>query len=386
MVDERAYDVVLFGASGFTGSLTAEYLAKHAHSSTRWALAGRDRRKLEALCERLGIDVPLLHADVTDAASLQALVQSTRVVASTVGPYVRYGEPLVAAAARAGTSYADITGEPEFVDAMYLRHHAAAQQSGARMVHCCGFDSIPHDLGAHFTVAQLPEGQALSVKGYVSVRGRPSGGTLHSAIGILSASRRSIRLAAQRRRSEPVPQGRRVRGGVTIPHHERGLGWALPLTTIDPQIVLRSAKALERYGPDFSYAHHFVAPLPLAVGAGIGAGTFFALAQIPPTRRALLSMLAPGEGPSAERRARSWFKVSFVGEGGGQRVLTQVSGGDPGYTETSKMLAESALCLAHDDLPDNAGQLTPAVAMGEALRARLVHEGITFSVLDSSVA
>lgn len=156
---ERPYDVVLLGATGFTGALTAEVLARRAgEKSTRWALAGRNRDKLAALAQRLGVDVPLLHADVERPQTLVELAESTRVVASTVGPYIRYGEPLVAACAAAGTDYADLTGEPEFVDLMYVRHHATAAASGARLVHCCGFDSIPHDLGALFTVQQLPEG------------------------------------------------------------------------------------------------------------------------------------------------------------------------------------------------------------------------------------
>src|SRR5690349_24873976 len=142
---EREHDIVLFGATGFTGALTAEYLAGHA-DGLRWALAGRNRAKLEALSERLGIDVPLLHADVGDEASLRTVAESARLVITTVGPYIAYGEPLVAACAAAGTDYVDLTGEPEFVDRMYVRHHAEAEKSGARIVPACGFDSIPPDL------------------------------------------------------------------------------------------------------------------------------------------------------------------------------------------------------------------------------------------------
>src|SRR3954451_4274563 len=161
------HDVVVFGATGYTGALTAEYLAANAPDTTRWALAGRNRGKLEALRERLGADVPLLHADVTDPDSLRAVAEATRVVITTVGPYVTYGEPLVAACAAAGTDYCDLTGEPEFVDRMYVAHHAQAVQTGARLVHACGFDSIPHDLGAQFTVQQLPEGVPLELRGFV---------------------------------------------------------------------------------------------------------------------------------------------------------------------------------------------------------------------------
>jgi short subunit dehydrogenase-like uncharacterized protein len=159
----------------------------------------------------------------------------------------------------------------------------------------------------------------------------------------------------------------------------------LPLPTIDPQVVRRSAKALDRYGPDFSYGHYVaIKRLPAAVGLVGGVAGLFALSQLPPTRNLLLGRLQPGEGPTPEQRAKGWFKVRFVGEGGGRRVVTEVAGGDPGYGETSKMLAESALCLAHDDLPTTAGEVTTAVAMGDALTERLRRAGITFTVLESS--
>ena len=162
-------------------------------------------------------------------------------------------------------------------------------------------------------------------------------------------------------------------------------GWAVPLPTIDGPVVLRSAAALDRYGPDFTYGHNLLAKHLTTVGAlGAGVGTGFALAQLPPTRKLLLKMKAPGEGPSEAKREQSWFKVIFVGEGGGKRVVTEVKGGDPGYSETSKMLAESGLCLAFDDLPERSGQVTTAVAMGDALLERLQKAGISFEVVETS--
>jgi short subunit dehydrogenase-like uncharacterized protein len=378
---EREHDIVLFGATGFTGALTAQYLAEHGGDGVRWALAGRNRAKLEALSERLGIEVPLLHADVNDDASLRSIAEAGRVVITTVGPYVTYGEPLVAACAAAGTDYVDLTGEPEFVDRMYVRHHAEAERSGARIVHACGFDSIPHDLGVLFTVEQLPEGVPLEVRGFVRAGGKPSGGTFHSAMTAFTRVRQTQQAHKERRQAEGRDNGRRVRLAAK-PHRELGY-WAVPLPTIDPQVVARSARALERYGPDFTYGHYAgVKKLPVALGGVAGVASLFAAAQVPPVRKALLGRLGPGDGPSDEERAKSWFKVRFVGEGGGKRVVTMVAGGDPGYTETSKMLAESALCLAQDDLPEAGGQLTPAVAMGDALIARLQRAGITFEVVE----
>jgi short subunit dehydrogenase-like uncharacterized protein len=385
---DRPYDLVLFGATGFTGALTAEYLAANAPQRCRWALAGRDRAKLEALRGRLVAinpaldELPLLHADVTDATSLRAVAESARVLITTVGPYVHYGEPLVAACAEAGTDYVDLTGEPEFVDRMFLNHHRRAVETGARIVHACGFDSIPHDLGVYFTVLQLPEGVPLTVEGYVRAMGTFSGGTFHSAVTAASRARQSVEVSRARRRADPPPSGRRVRTPLGVPGRVGDL-WAVPLPTLDPQVVGRSAAALARYGPDFTY-RHFAAVKRLATIAGAGAGlaALGVLAQIPPARRWLLSRRMPGDGPSAERRATSWFTVRFVGRGGGRRVVTEVAGGDPGYTETAKMLAESALCLAFDDLPATSGQVTTAVAMGEALIDRLRAADIVFQVLD----
>ncbi|GAB2849227.1 saccharopine dehydrogenase NADP-binding domain-containing protein [Streptomyces deserti] len=381
---DRPYDIVLFGATGFVGTLTAEYLAAHAPEGLRWAIAGRSTRKLERLRERLpgGAEVGVLRADVSDPASLRELAEQARVVATTVGPYVTYGEELVAACADTGTDYLDLTGEPEFVDLVYVRHDARARETGARLVHACGFDSIPHDLGVYFTVQQLPEGVPLTVDGFVTADGMFSGGTFASALNQFARHRQMRAAARDRRRHEPRLVGRRAATPTGAPRFAKEVGaWALPLPTIDPQIVRRSAQALERYGPDFHYRNYAaVRHLPVAVGGVAAVGTLVAAAQLPPARRWLSGRIKPGEGPSPEKRAKSWFSLRFVGEGGGRRVCTEVAGGDPGYDETAKMFAESALSLALDDLPPTAGQVTTAVAMGDALIGRLRAAGIRFRV------
>ncbi|MER6595425.1 saccharopine dehydrogenase NADP-binding domain-containing protein [Micromonospora purpureochromogenes] len=391
MPDDRPYDLVLFGATGFTGGLTAEYLARHAPAGLRWALAGRNPAKLAAVRDRLAdidaalAELPLLTADVTDAASLRAVAESARVVASTVGPFVHHGEPLVAACAAAGTDYLDITGEPEFVDRMYVRHHAEAVRTGARLVHACGFDSIPHDLGVWYTVKQLSSDAPITVDGFVRAGARFSAGTYHSALTAFSRTGETSRAAKERKAVEPRPEGRRVRAVPGRVGRSKEIGtWAVPLPTIDPQVVRRSAAARPEYGPDFRYRHFAaVKRLPTVLVSGVGFAGLIGLVKLPPTRRWLLGRLASGQGPTAEQRAKSWFRVRFLGSGGGRRVLTEVSGGDPGYDETAKMLAESALCLACDDLPATAGQVTPVTAMGDALLDRLVKAGITFRVLDA---
>ncbi len=387
------HDLVLFGATGFTGGLVAEHLARRANadggSPTRWAIAGRNLTSLAATRERLtAIDpalaeLPLLQADAGDPASLTQLAQSTRVLATTVGPYIHYGEGLVAACAAAGTDYVDLTGEPEFVDTMWVRHHEQAERSGARIVHSCGFDSIPHDLGTLFTVDRLPEGEPLAVEEFVQVGATFSGGTYHSLIHGLSRARPTIAASTQRRRLEQRPTGRRA-GAIRTPLRPNpvGQGWALTAPTIDVDTVLRSARALDRYGPDFRYGLSFVTRRVTGAAAIAGGlGVLAVLAQVPPVRSALLRLKDPGDGPDAARRERSWFTARFTGRVGAEsepRVVCEVRGGDPGYGETSKMLAESALCLAHDELPETRGMVTPAVAMGQALIDRLSQVGMVF--------
>ncbi|MGW1721602.1 saccharopine dehydrogenase family protein [Streptomyces sp. NPDC002306] len=381
---DRPYDIVLFGATGFVGTLTAAYLAAHAPEGLRWAIAGRSERRLEELRDRLpgGTKVGLLRADVSDPASLRALAGQARVVATTVGPYITYGEELVAACADTGADYLDLTGEPEFVDLVYVRHDARARETGARLVHACGFDSVPHDLGALFTVRQLPEGVPLTVDGFVTADATFSGGTFASALNQFARGPQMVAAARDRARHEPRLVGRRTTAPVGAPRFAGEVGsWAVPLPTIDPQIVRRSAKALECYGPDFRYRHYAaVRRLPVVLGGVAAVGALAVAAQLPPARRWLSGRLKPGDGPSQEKRAKSWFSVRFVGEGGGRRVFTEVSGGDPGYDETAKMFAESALALAFDDLPPTAGQVTTAVAMGDALTHRLRRAGIVFRV------
>jgi short subunit dehydrogenase-like uncharacterized protein len=395
----RDYDIVLFGATGFVGELTAGYLAEHAPEDARIALAGRNIGKLETVAGRLRRPAwGRLVADSADEAALKDLAESARVVISTVGPYLKYGESLVAACAAAGTDYVDLTGEAEFVDLMYLRYHEAAKQSGARIVHSCGFDSIPYDLGALFTVSQLPDGVPIALRGFGGASGSISGGTFHSAVGAMGRLKESGRVARQRRSVERnaddgrLAEGRTVRGIPGRPHNEPLVkGWVVPVPTVDPQHVLRSARLNPAYGPDFSYSHFIVTrKLRTTIGLGAGVGAVITLAQLQATRNLLLRLKAPGSGPTAERRAKSFFRVRMVADYGSagpqKRLITEVRGGDPGYGETAKMLAESALALVYDDnLPAvGGGQWTPALALGQPLIDRLVRAGIEFKVVEQA--
>ena len=389
--DARNFDVVIFGATGFTGQLVAEYFARNVPlTEVRWAIAGRNLQKLvtvrekltaiEPACERLA----LLSADTSSDESLMTLAKDTRVVLTTVGPYAEYGEPLVRACVEAGTHYCDITGEPSFVSDMRAKYHQQAVDAGVRIVNCCGFDSIPADAGALFTVMQLQGSAPKRVRAFVSAHGQYSGGTWHSAIKAMAEMRSAKPATSGGAGERPRSNGPRwKRPGV---HQEKAVkGWGLPMPVIDPSIVKRSSRTHPAYGDGFGYGQYLrVSSLKKAVGLMAGVAGVFAGAQFKPTREWLLSKLQPGEGPDEATRNKSSFRVTFVGEAGGERVITAVSGGDAGYTETSKMLSECGLMLIRDEasIPESSGVITPVEAFGETLIQRLNSRGINFEVVN----
>jgi short subunit dehydrogenase-like uncharacterized protein len=422
-LDARPFDVVLFGATGFTGKLVAEYLAEHAvDNGVRWAIAGRSRDKLEAVRRELAArdealsDLPILVADSHDVPTLERLVPEARVVCTTVGPYSKHGLPLARACAQAGTSYCDITGEPHFVRAVIDDCHAIAQDTRARLVCCAGYDSIPSDLGA-FTAwdhAQRTLGEGLAwCKVFTGhTRGSASGGTVASILAVMEAAKtsrevRSRLLDPHGLDPEPGKGGRDPfeddQVGVRF---DKDIGrWTAPfvMASINARIVRRShallraepnGEAPDGYGKHFRYneAMSFQrGPRGLAtaslVTAGLG-GVFAALAFEP--ARALLEraiLPAPGEGPSRERIANGFFEMHVVAKTeSSKRIRGRVAGtSDPGYGETAKMLAETAMCLAKDGarLRDRFGVLTPAFAMGTRLVERLRDAGMTFEMHDA---
>ena len=382
--ESRTFDIVLLGATGFTGGLIADYLATHAPSAVTMAVAGRSPAKLDEVIARSGGRFDSITVDATDPVGLRAMTGRCRVLITTVGPYILHGDPVVAACADTGTDYLDLTGEPEFADLTYLKHHQRATATGARLIHACGFDSMPHDLGVQFTVDHLPEGVPLIVRGYLKMQGTFSGGTAASALEIMSRMRQGRTTHDIRLEVAPEPEGRKVTVVTGKIGRDASTGWwVVPMPTIDPLIVAESARQLPRYGPDFTYSHFMATDGAVATATILGGiGALFTAAQIPQARRALARLRPSGSGPTPEQRDKAWFRVRLVGEGGGRTVTTEVSGGDPGYSETSKMISEAALCLAIDALPETAGQVTTASAMGPALRSRLLAAGINFTVLD----
>ncbi len=381
----RDLDIVVFGATGFTGRLVVEYLARAA-PGLRLGVAGRDRGRLDEVREharaRGALHVDALVADVGDEASLDAMAGRTRVILTTVGPYAKYGEPVVRAAIKGGADYLDLTGEPDFARLVLDRYGRAAEEAGVRVVCSCGFESVPHDMGVYFVMRELAPAGPAHVEGFIQSSGQFSGGTWHSAVHVFSEMR-------QREGRPPAPDaspgGRVARAARPRPRFEPEVsGWAVPFPSIDPQVVVRSARALDLYGPSFTYALFVrIRTLPRVVAAGAAVLAVVALAQLRTTRDLLLRWKPPGEGPSEAVRQRSYFRITIVAEADGKRIVARVSGGDPGYGETAKMISECALALVQDRarLPGPCGVLTPAVAFGPVLLERLIAAGIRFEVV-----
>lgn len=396
---DREHDLVLLGATGFVGALTAEHVARTAPPGTRVALAGRDAGRLAAARARLPGDAAgwaLVVVDVADGPALRRVAGSTRALVTTVGPYARHGLPVVEACAAAGTHYADLAGELAFVRAAIDATDARARATGARLVHACGYDSVPSDLGVHLlhrAADDAGDGGLTDVRALVAARGGVSGGTVASLLGEVDAVRSDPRARRLHRDPYALSPDRAAEPHVgqprlMTPPHRTAHRWAAPsvMAPFDAHVVRRSnALTGWAYGRGLRYAEHLDAgrgaagllrAAALTAATGLGA----AAVALPPTR-ALVDRTLPaaGEGPDAATRRAGWFRHRFLAAtASGRRYAARVSGpGDPGYAATAVMLGEAALALALDDaaLPDRAGSLTPATALGDALVDRLRARG-----------
>jgi len=403
----RELDIVVFGATGFVGKLTAEYLAQHAPEGVSVGLAGRSEEKLGRVRSELGdraADWPLITADSSDLASVKALAERCRVVATTVGPYAKYGLPLVEACADAGTDYVDLTGEVLFIRESIDRFHERAQASGARIVHSCGFDSIPSDLGVFLLheAAKADGAGELEDTTFVvrGMKGGPSGGTIDSIRGMIDdfkADSAKRKLAGDPYALSPDRAAEPQLGDesdVQLPVHDDELDeWLGPfvMAAINTRNVRRS-NALQ----DWAYGRRFRYRETMGMGSGFagrakgtalagGVGALVGGLGFGPTRAVLDRVLPkPGEGPSAEARAKGFFKIDIHARTAtGARYVCHVAAqGDPGYAATAVMLGEAAVCLAVDRerLPDRSGVLTPAAALDGVLVDRLRAAGQTYDV------
>lgn len=403
----REHDLVVFGATGFVGKLTAAYLAEAVDADTSIALAGRSREKLERTQAELGAavaDWPLIEADSSDRASLDAMAASAKVVVTTVGPYLKYGLPLVEACAAAGTHYVDLTGETLFMRRSIDAADAIASENGARIVHTCGFDSIPSDIGVlllHEYASEHELGDlgktTLVVK---KIRGGASGGTIDSMRASIDEAK-SDKVARKTmldpyalspdRGAEPDNGNERDPNGVI---HDPELGGYLApfvMGTVNTRVVRRSNALLDHaYGRGLKYRELVLtgkAPLGPLKAAGMAGGIAMLVGglALPPTRKLLDRVLPdPGEGPDEKSRERGFFKIEIHSDtsSGAHLVCTISAPGDPGYKATAVMLGEAGLALANDDaqLPDRAGVLTPATAIGSRLAERLRAAGHSYEV------
>jgi short subunit dehydrogenase-like uncharacterized protein len=386
MTDTREFDVIVYGATGYTGRLVAEYLAKNYSGDLRWAMAGRSEEKLAAVRDEIGApaDTPLVVADAADADSVAAMVARTKCVATTVGPYQLYGEPLLAACAAAGTDYVDLCGEPAWMRQMIDRYDDQAKASGARIVFSCGFDSIPFDLGVWFAQQAAEETFGASskrIKGRVrAMQGTFSGGTAASLKATMAAAAKDpevIKLLMNPYSLAPGFAGVEQPAGNAVDFEADLDSWVAPfiMAAINTRNVHRTNFLLgHAYGEDFVYDEMVL------TGPGDG-GEAAANAVAGDTSLGGEGGPKPGEGPSKEEREAGFYDVLFIAEGeDGGRIMVGVTGDkDPGYGSTCKMIAESAICLVRD-VPDALGGiLTPGAVMAAPLIERLTaNAGLTF--------
>jgi short subunit dehydrogenase-like uncharacterized protein len=401
----RPYDVVLYGATGFVGQQTVQYFVQNvAENQVRWAITGRSRQKLEALKASLEVEVDILVADSQDRAAIDAIVSQTRVILSTAGPFARYGNALVDACVRFKTHYVDITGETPWVKDLCDRHHAQAASDGTRIIPCCGFDSVPSDLGTYEIVRYVQQQLGVScqsVKAYFQMMGGFNGGTLASGLNLYDSGQmdrlnNSFLLdplgehsAAEIARNQDPQQ----------PTYDADLGtWVGPffMGPVNTRIVRRSCALFEQwqqpYGPNFTYQEYLKFNPPLAWLQATGANAIAALMgkmmQQAFSRNLLQPLLPkPGSGPSEQTMNEGWFRCELLAmTSDGRKVKGLICDrGDPGNRATVKFLCESALGLAlnTEELPGGAqrgGVLTPATGLGDVLTKRLRQAGVTIEI------
>lgn len=411
-VEERPYAVVLYGATSFVGKITAHYLttflsnAKDKNgTNVTWAIAGRDEDKLNKLQSELASKVDIVIANSEDAASLDKMTKQTQVIISTVGPYLKYGEPLIKSCAENGTDYVDLTGEAIFIKDMMDKYQDTAKQSGARIVNSCGFDSIPSDLGVYFTQTKAEEklGEACDVihMRVKAAKGGLSGGTIASMATIFEevgqdpSRRKQVANPYLLNDDKEAPSVRQT--NISKPEYDSNHNrWVAPfvMASINTRIVHRTNQLLDyEYGRDFKYDEAMwmkdgVKGKLSSYAMSAGLFGFATAMMIKPSREFLSKHVLPksGSGPSKDEQENGYFDIRFFAQTATKETInTKVTGDkDPGYGSTSQMLAQSALCLAQDISKEDIGGgfWTPASAMGDKLLARLEeHAGISFEVV-----
>ncbi|KXK40910.1 MAG: saccharopine dehydrogenase NADP-binding domain-containing protein [Saprospiraceae bacterium] len=376
---KRKYDIILFGATGFTGSLVAQYLDEHIDKEgLSWAIAGRNREKLEAIRQTLHTNPELMLAESNNKPSLDKMTSSCTILMNTAGPFNRNGKSVVESCLQNRTHYLDITGEPSFVSETYNTFFDVALQNQVCIVNCCGFDSIPADISAYLTASHLPVEEPKLLQLFIRTNAGISGGTITTAIQALhmESQKTSHKTHLPKHPDAPRPK-------LYLHYNKEMNGWAIPIPVVDHHIVRRSAMRMpEIYGYAFGFGEYFLrSNFYKAFKMIITAMSVMSLVRFKPIRDRLYKKFPPGTGPDAERRATSRFEVTCIGRSKTKEARTIISGMDPGYDETAKMFSQAAFSMMNMLLGSNPkyGVLTPAEAFGDILVRRLQKEGISIT-------
>jgi len=371
-VNNKKYDLVVYGASGFTGQLICEYLSTHKDAlDLNWAIAGRNAEKLETISEQFSKEekkIDILYGDSFDKPSLDNITSQSKLIITTVGPYDIYGEKLVASCIDNQTYYLDLTGEPHFVHKIKEKYAQKAYDSNVAVIHSCGFESIPPDIAVYSAINLLNEPNA-DVSYFFESNGDISGGTWASFINSLSS---------------PSPIGSKQSKSKSrkkkLFFHKEFKRWALFFPVIDKYIVQKTAKNFSQYGEDFSFSEYMLfKSWKKRTFIMIGIFIVSIISKSKVIKKWLLSLKPSGSGPTKNQRAKNWFIAKVIAKGQKGSVMTTIKGGDPGYGDTSKFISEMALCLLtqEDQLLENKGILTPVECTGDLLLDRLKGAGIS---------
>ena len=391
---EKKYEIIVYGATGFTGQICCKYLRDN-YSDLVWAIAGRNGDKLEQVKSDFSLNCDVVVADGGDIDSLRSLAIQTKVVLSTAGPFARYGSLLVQACVENGAHYTDITGENHWVRGLIDKHHAEAASKGIRIIPSCGYDSIPSDIGAFFTISQFDK-PVSRVDVYHQAQGGASGGTIETIFtmdGLTKEMRDPFVLNPEETVSEE--QRQKSKDGFIIEQVEGIEGWSGigMMAVANTRVVRRSAALMEQnqksYGTNFTFGEHgLFSTKGMARLASYGSILAFIVIATPLKRLVRRFLLKPGQGPSQETQDQGWFRATFVAysEDNERKICSMFGSGDPGYKSTGKMVCESALALARsDNLPggnEYGGVLTSAVGLGNVLIDRLKSAEIEFKVIN----
>ena len=390
---DKKYEIIVYGATGFTGQICCKYLRDN-YTDLVWAMAGRNGDKLEEIKSNLNLDCDVVVADGADIEALRSLASQTKVVLSTAGPFARYGSLLVQACVESGTHYTDITGENHWVRGLIDKHHSEAASKGVRIIPSCGYDSIPSDLGAFFTISQFNK-PVSRVDVYHEAQGGASGGTTETIFtmdGLSKEMRDPFVLNPQETVSEE--QRQKSKDGFVVEQVDGIEGWSGigMMAVANTRVVRRSAALMEQnqksYGNNFTFGEHgLFSTKRMARLASYGSILAFLVIGTPLKYLVRPFLLKPGQGPSQETQDKGWFRATFVAhsEDNERKICSMYGSGDPGYKSTAKMVCESAIALARsNDLPGGSeygGVLTSAVGLGDVLIERLKNAEIEFKVI-----